>query len=84
MRLIKALLALLFVTAGLLFAALNRTPVEIDFGVFKTSASQGFALLAAVLAGALLGGVVAILGSLWRRRSTSPDAQRAAVAANHD
>lgn len=84
MRLIKALMALVFVTAGLLFAALNRSPVDIDFGLFTSSASLGFALLAAVLAGALLGGTVAILGTAWRRRSPPRSTKHPGIAPSHE
>ena len=59
MRLIKAVIALLFVVVGVLFGALNRTPVSIDLGFYTIeSANLGTSLLAAVLAGALLAGAI--------------------------
>lgn len=85
MRLINALLGLVFVALGLLFTALNRAPVAVDFGLFTAEASLGFALLAALLAGALLGGVVAMLGGAWRRRSQAGRKTRpGSAAADHD
>ena len=56
MRLIKALVALLFIAFGVLFGALNRTAVRIDLGfVDIDGANLGTSPLAAVLLGALLG-----------------------------
>ena len=71
MRLIKALLALAFVALGVLFAALNHQPVLTDFGLFTVSASLGLSLVSALLLGVLLGGVVALIGSIWPRRRRS-------------
>jgi putative membrane protein len=76
MRLIKALLALLFIVFGVLFGALNRDPVRIDLG-FRSfeNFSLGTSLLLAVLLGALLAGLVLTAGVIWplrhrlRRRS---------------
>jgi putative membrane protein len=66
MRLIKALLAVLFVALGVLFGALNREPVSIDLGFITLEAfSLGFSLLLAVLAGALLAGLVLTAGVIW-------------------
>jgi uncharacterized integral membrane protein len=69
MRLIKAIIALLFVAVGVLFGALNRTPVSIDLG-FATieKANLGTSLLAAVLAGALVAGLVLTAAVVWPLR----------------
>jgi uncharacterized integral membrane protein len=69
MRLIKAVIALLFVAAGVLFGALNRTPVSIDLG-FATieKANLGTSLLAAVLAGAIIAGGVLTAAVVWPLR----------------
>lgn len=80
MRLIKAIIALLFVAVGVLFGALNRTPVSIDLG-FATigHANLGTSLLAAVLAGAILAGGVLTVAVVWplrrqlRRGPATPD-----------
>jgi uncharacterized integral membrane protein len=69
MRLIKALLAFLFVVVGVLFGALNRTPVVIDLGFYRIeSAYLGTSLLLAVLVGALLAGAVLVAGVIWPLR----------------
>jgi len=69
MRLIKAIIALLFVAVGVLFGALNRTPVSIDLG-FATieQANLGTSLLAAVLAGAIVAGLVLTAAVVWPLR----------------
>lgn len=64
MRLINALIALVFVLLGVVFAALNRHVVTTDFGLITLHASLGLSLLAAVLLGALIGGAFAALGTL--------------------
>jgi uncharacterized integral membrane protein len=69
MRLIKALLALLFVVFGVLFGALNREPVSIDLGIYQIqSLSLGTSLLLAVLAGAVLAGFVLTASVIWPLR----------------
>ena len=84
MRLIKALLALLFVVFGVLFGALNRDRVRIDLGFLSfESFSLGTSLLLAVLLGALLAGLVLTAGVIWpmrhrlRRRQGPAEAQGA-------
>lgn len=71
MRLIKALAALLFIGLGLVFAALNHQSVVTDFGAFSAQSSLGFSLLVAFLLGVILGGVMALLASIWPRRQRS-------------
>lgn len=81
MRLIKALLALLFVVFGVLFGALNRQPVRIDLGFLSfENFSLGTSLLLAVLLGALLAGLVLTAGVIWPlrhrlRRNSPPPAE---------
>jgi uncharacterized integral membrane protein len=69
MRLIKAIVALLFIAVGVLFGALNRTPVSIDLGFHSIpQANLGTSLLAAVLLGALLAGAVLTAAVVWPLR----------------
>jgi uncharacterized membrane protein YciS (DUF1049 family) len=70
MRLIKALVALCFVAMGLVFGALNRQHVRVDFGLAQADARLGLLLLVILLAGAFLGGVAVLAGVVWplRRR----------------
>ena len=88
MRLLKAVVALLFIALGVLFGALNRDPVRIEFG-FRTieDLTLGLALLLAMGVGALLAGLVLMVGVIWPlrhrlRRGTSVDGPSAPVA--HD
>ncbi len=68
MRLILILSILLVVVAGAWFGALNATSVDLDFHFFRLQAPVGFALLAALLIGWLLGGLAAVAGSVPRLR----------------
>ena len=86
MRLLKALLLLLSVVVGVLFGALNRDPVRIELG-FHTirDAPLGVTVLLALLAGALLAGLVLTVGVIWPlrhrlRRSGQADTPAAPVA----
>ncbi|TYT23884.1 DUF1049 domain-containing protein [Luteimonas viscosa] len=57
MRLLRILAALLFVLIGIAVGALNPQPVHLDLGFAVLDASLGVMLLAALLAGALCGGI---------------------------
>ena len=88
MRLIKAVIALLFVVVGVLFGALNRTPVSIDLGFYTIeSANLGTSLLAAVLAGALLAGLVLTAAVVWplrRQLRRAPSAADPTATDSHE
>ena len=62
MRLIRSLIALCFVALGIVFGALNRDPVRVDLWFAAFEGRLGLVLLAVLLAGALLGGLVVTLG----------------------
>ena len=89
MRVIKAILALVFVAAGLLFGALNRQHVRVDFGLASADLRLGLLVLVTLLLGAFLGGVAVMAGVVWplRRRlrpasgqGSGPDARELAEA----
>lgn len=65
---IVALIIVLFVLAGIVFGALNVAMVGYDLGFAQVHVPKGAALLAALVAGWLLGGVVAWLGMGVKRR----------------
>ena len=84
MRLIKALLALMFILLGVIFGALNKQLVHVDLWARGFEARLGVTLLTVLLLGALLGGLVVTAGVVWplRRRlhkatgaSSGPDLQ---------
>ncbi len=58
MRFIRFLVALACLLAGAALGALNRDPVSIDLGVVAIATSTGVALLAALLIGVLVAGLV--------------------------
>lgn len=85
MRVIYALMVLVFILVGASFAALNTAPITVDFYFYQLSANGGFIVLFAMLAGALLGAVAVIVGGVWplrrqlkalRRTVASPDSSR--------
>jgi len=63
MRLIAILFLLLFVAAGIIFGALNADLVPFDFGFVRASLPKGGAMLAFLLAGWVLGGLTAWVGT---------------------
>jgi uncharacterized integral membrane protein len=77
MRLIRFLIALLFVAIGVVTGALNPQPITIDLGFATLPATVGVALLVAILVGAVLGGamlsasvILPLRQELRRARST--------------
>ena len=63
MRVIRLLIAFAFIALGATVGALNRQEIAIDFGAFHLSTTLGIAMLVALLAGVVLGGM-AIAGSV--------------------
>jgi uncharacterized integral membrane protein len=70
MRLLQLLIALLFVAAGVVVGWLNPQSMTLDFYFRHVEIGVGVAMLLAVLAGALLGGLAVTAGVVWplRRR----------------
>jgi lipopolysaccharide assembly protein A len=72
MRVVWIVAALLFAAVGAVFGALNGDSVALDFYFFDASLPKAAALLAALLAGWLIGGLVlwlAVVMPLRRRLS---------------
>ena len=82
MRVLKALIALLFALAGLLIGALNRQTVDIDLFFTRIQSHLGLVLLLCVLAGAVVGGALASIGLLLGRRAESAPKRIAAEGAD--
>lgn len=57
MRVIRLLIALAFVALGIALGALNRQPVTLDLAGAIVPTTLGVALLMALLAGAVIGGL---------------------------
>ena len=62
MRLLKILIALLFVAFGAAVGGLNPQRVALDLGLAGIEAGLGVLLLSALLLGALIGGLILSLG----------------------
>ena len=80
MRLIKSLIALCFVALGIVFGALNRDPVRVDLWFSAFEGRLGLVLLAVLLAGALLGGLVVTFAVVLPLRRSLARARGEAVA----
>lgn len=76
MRIVFLLLALLFLAVGIVFGALNPTPVSVDFYWLQVPVSLGFGLLVAALAGAIVAGLVLTASVIWPLRARLRKAQR--------
>jgi lipopolysaccharide assembly protein A len=58
MRLIRLLIALLCLFAGAALGALNPQPVSLDLGIATVRATLGVCVLASLLLGVVVGGVI--------------------------
>ncbi|GAB3303170.1 lipopolysaccharide assembly protein LapA domain-containing protein [Luteimonas notoginsengisoli] len=81
MRLLRFIIALSCIAAGVIVGALNPQPVSMDFGFVTLRAALGVSLLVALLAGAVAGGlmlaasvVVPLRRQLRRERARQPTA----------
>ena len=80
MRALKAIIALLFVLAGIIIGALNQQSVDIDLLFFHYQAHIGLALILSLLAGVVIGGALASISLLIKRRGNSVPKPRSAPA----
>ena len=86
MRLLKILIALLFVAFGAVVGGLNPQRVALDLGLAGIEAGLGVLLLSALLLGALIGGLILSLGVVvpLRRALGRARAQAAAPPSPYD
>ncbi|MDN5781065.1 MAG: lipopolysaccharide assembly protein LapA domain-containing protein [Luteimonas sp.] len=84
MRLIRFLIALLCIAAGIVVGALNPQPVSLDFGLVTLRGTAGVSLLIALLVGAIAGGLMLAASVVLplRQQLRRERAARAAVPAN--
>lgn len=68
MRLLIIFLVLIFAIAGAVFGALNGERIAYDFYFITAAVPKGAALIAAGLAGWLIGGIVVYFGLVLRLR----------------
>ncbi|WP_395771628.1 lipopolysaccharide assembly protein LapA domain-containing protein [Arenimonas sp.] len=75
MRALKAIIALLFVLAGISLGALNQQTISIDLFFVRYQAHLGLALLLCVLAGAVIGGALASISLLTDKAAVPKSAK---------
>ncbi len=80
MRALKALIALLFVIAGVVLGALNQQLVVIDLFFMQYQSHLGLALIISLLLGALIGGVL-VSASLLFKQHMKPVIKQPVVSA---
>lgn len=73
---ITLLIILVFVLAGVVFGALNAAAVPFDLGFVRVSVPKGAAVLAALVVGWILGGIVAWSGTSVKQRRRKRDQGR--------
>jgi uncharacterized integral membrane protein len=61
MRPLRALLAIVFLAAGVVLGVLNAEPATVDLGVFEARAGLGVILLCTLLIGVLAGGLAIVV-----------------------
>lgn len=77
MRLLKVLTGIACLAAGVVVGALNTQAVRLDLGVVELEPSLGVALIVALLAGVLIGGLVLAASVVWPLRRRLARAERA-------
>jgi lipopolysaccharide assembly protein A len=80
MRLLRILLALACLAAGIVVGALNTQLVRLDLGLVELTPSLGVALILALLLGVLVGGLALAASVVWPLRRRLARAERGAVA----
>lgn len=85
-RLIRLLAAVACLLLGGIVGALNTRPVVLDLGFVALPTSLGLAVLVALLAGVVVGGLLVAVGVVapLRRRLRRAEAARSPVAATKD
>lgn len=80
MRLIRLLVALACLAAGIVVGALNPQLVTIDFGFARASGTLGVALIVSLLLGVVVGGLAVTASVVWplRQRLRRAEATRPA------
>lgn len=78
--LIFVLIILFFIFVGIAFGALNAELVGYDLGFARIEVPKGAAVMAALLAGWILGGIVAWLGAGTRHRRPRREGKTASIA----
>ena len=81
MAILRLLLLVAFLAAGLVVGSLNRQRIVLDFGLAEVVTTTGIVVMVALLAGVLLGGGLVLATSVLPLRTRLGRAQRAAASA---
>ena len=81
MAILRLLLLVAFLAAGLVVGSHNRQRIVLDFGLAEVVTTTGIAVMVALLAGVLLGGGLVLATSVLPLRTRLGRAQRAAASA---
>ena len=81
MAILRLLLLVAFLAAGLVVGSLNRQRIVLDFGLAEVVTTTGIAGMVALLAGVLLGGGLVLATSVLPLRTRLGRAQSAAASA---
>ncbi|HET6396203.1 MAG TPA: hypothetical protein VFF91_05130 [Pseudoxanthomonas sp.] len=81
MNILRLLVLVAFLVAGLVVGSLNSQRILIDFGVAEVVTTSGIALVVALLAGVLLGGGLVVATTVIPLQARLRRAQRAATDA---
>ena len=81
MAILRLLLLVAFLAAGLVVGSLNRQRIVLDFGLAEVVTTTGIAVMVALLAGVLLGWGLVLATSVLPLRTRLGRAQRAAASA---
>lgn len=68
MRLLRLLIALACLAAGITIGALNGQPVRLDLGFAIVPTTLGVAVIVSLLIGVVVGGLALAASVLWPRR----------------
>ena len=82
MAILRLLLLVAFLAAGLVVGSLNRQRIVLDFGLAVVVTTTGIAVMVALLAGVLLGGGLVLVTSVLPLRTRLGRAERAAASAD--
>ena len=82
MAILRLLLLVAFLAAGLVVGSLNRQRIVLDFGLAEVVTTTGIAVMVALLAGVLLGGGLVLVTSVLPLRTRLGRAERAAASAD--
>jgi len=80
MAILRLLLLVAFLAAGLVLGSLNPQRIVLDFGIAEVVTTTGIAVTVALLAGVLLGGGLVLVTSVLPLRARLGRASRAAAA----